>query len=198
MRTKASIAACVGLAALLAGPAASPDARGGRHSQLQRQHRRPASSSRPPSICAASSSGQGRDEYLPRHGFQVRHRHRLDARRRRSPGRCWRRPPICRPRSLNGNYGGVGAEATVGLGVGANALLGGSSRSIILQPLSVQAQKGLNLAAGVQSLELSADHAVAEAATCHPGRRVSDDPGSAPMRRVGGRVPDTSLQRVPG
>ena len=32
------------------------------------------------------------------------------------------------PRSLNGNYGGVGAEATVGLGVGANALLGGSSR----------------------------------------------------------------------
>ncbi|MET0194112.1 MAG: DUF992 domain-containing protein, partial [Hyphomicrobiaceae bacterium] len=41
-------------------------------------------------------------------------------------------------------------------GVGANALLGGSSRSIVLQPLSVQAQKGFNLAAGVQSLQLSA------------------------------------------
>ena len=60
------------------------------------------------------------------------------------------------PRSLNGSYGGVGAEATVGYGVGANALLGGSSKSIVLQPLSVQAQKGLNLAAGVQSLQLSA------------------------------------------
>ncbi|KAB2915274.1 MAG: DUF992 domain-containing protein [Hyphomicrobiaceae bacterium] len=61
------------------------------------------------------------------------------------------------PRSLNGTYGGVGAEATVGLGVGANALIGGSKRSIILQPLSVQAQQGLNLAAGIASLELRAD-----------------------------------------
>jgi hypothetical protein len=61
------------------------------------------------------------------------------------------------PRSLNGTYGGVGAEATIGLGVGANALIGGSRRSIILQPLSVQAQKGLNIAAGVEALELRAD-----------------------------------------
>src|SRR5438477_8103811 len=44
-----------------------------------------------------------------------------------------------RPGSLNGNYGGVSAEATVGVGVGANALIGGSNKSIILQPLSVQA-----------------------------------------------------------
>ena len=61
------------------------------------------------------------------------------------------------PRSLNGTYGGVGAEATVGVGVGANALVGGSRRSIILQPVSVQAQKGLNIAAGVEALELRAD-----------------------------------------
>jgi hypothetical protein len=61
------------------------------------------------------------------------------------------------PRSLNGAYGGVGAEATVGLGVGANALIGGSAKSIVLQPLSVQAQKGFNLAAGVESLQLHAD-----------------------------------------
>lgn len=60
------------------------------------------------------------------------------------------------PRSLNGGYGGVSAEATVGLGVGANALLGGSNKSIVLQPLSVQAQQGLNLAAGVASLQLRA------------------------------------------
>jgi hypothetical protein len=60
------------------------------------------------------------------------------------------------PRSLNGTYGGVSAEATVGLGVGANALVGGSDRSIVLQPLSVQAQEGLNIAAGVSQLKLAA------------------------------------------
>jgi Protein of unknown function (DUF992) len=56
--------------------------------------------------------------------------------------------------SLSGTYGGVGAEATVGVGVGANALVGGSTGGIILQPLSVQAQQGLNVAAGVESLQL--------------------------------------------
>jgi hypothetical protein len=61
------------------------------------------------------------------------------------------------PGSLNGNYGGVSAEATVGLGVGANALIGGSSKNIILQPLSVQAQQGLNIAAGIAALSLRAD-----------------------------------------
>jgi Protein of unknown function (DUF992) len=58
------------------------------------------------------------------------------------------------PRSLIGGYGGVSAEATIGVGVGANALIGGSAKSIVLQPLSVQAQQGLNIAAGVASLEL--------------------------------------------
>ena len=38
------------------------------------------------------------------------------------------------PRSLNGNYGGVSAEATVGLGVGANALIGGSQGLICCSP----------------------------------------------------------------
>ena len=61
------------------------------------------------------------------------------------------------PRSLNGTYGGVSAEATVGVGVGANALVGGSQRSIILQPVSVQAQQGLNIAAGVSQLTLRAN-----------------------------------------
>ena len=61
------------------------------------------------------------------------------------------------PLSLNGTYAGVSAEATVGVGVGANALVGGSVRSIVLQPLSVQAQEGLNIAAGVSSLQLRAD-----------------------------------------
>jgi hypothetical protein len=57
-------------------------------------------------------------------------------------------------RSLTGAYTGVSAEATVGVGVGANALVGGSTRSMVLQPLSVQAQRGLNIAAGIASLTL--------------------------------------------
>jgi hypothetical protein len=63
-----------------------------------------------------------------------------------------------RPGSLNGSYGGVSAEATVGVGVGANALIGGSAKNIILQPLSVSAQQGLNIAAGVASLQLRANY----------------------------------------
>ena len=59
--------------------------------------------------------------------------------------------------ALQGNYGGVSAEATVGLGVGANALLGGSENSIALQPVSVQAQQGLNVAVGVSALSLRFD-----------------------------------------
>jgi hypothetical protein len=58
------------------------------------------------------------------------------------------------PGALVGNYGGVSGEATVGIGVGANALVGGSSRSFVLQPLSIQAQEGLNVAAGVAALRL--------------------------------------------
>lgn len=56
--------------------------------------------------------------------------------------------------ALAGNYAGATAEATVGAGLGANVLVGGSNRSIALQPLSVQGQTGLNLAVGVASLEL--------------------------------------------
>ena len=60
------------------------------------------------------------------------------------------------PASLAGRYGGVSAEATVGVGVGANALFGGSRRSVVLQPLSVQGQTGLDIAAGVAGLVLRA------------------------------------------
>ena len=56
--------------------------------------------------------------------------------------------------ALAGRYGGVSAEATLGLGVGANALIGGTGRSFVLQPFSVQAQTGLNIAAGVTGLTL--------------------------------------------
>lgn len=60
------------------------------------------------------------------------------------------------PGVLAGNYVGATAEATVGAGLGANVLVGGSDRSIALQPLSVNGQIGLNLALGVGNFELSA------------------------------------------
>jgi hypothetical protein len=56
--------------------------------------------------------------------------------------------------SLKGSYTGASAEATVGLGLGANVLLGGFKQSINLQPVSLQAQTGLNVAAGIASLNL--------------------------------------------
>jgi Protein of unknown function (DUF992) len=56
--------------------------------------------------------------------------------------------------ALAGHYAGATAEATVGAGIGANALIGGSDRTVTLQPLSVQGQVGLNLAAGVASIDL--------------------------------------------
>lgn len=58
------------------------------------------------------------------------------------------------PGALAGTYGGVSGEASIGVGLGANALLGGSNRSIALQPLSVGAQQGLNVAVGIAALEL--------------------------------------------
>jgi hypothetical protein len=57
---------------------------------------------------------------------------------------------------LSGNYAGGAASATVGVGVGANALVGGSGNTFALQPLSVQGQTGLSVAAGVAGLELRA------------------------------------------
>jgi len=56
--------------------------------------------------------------------------------------------------ALAGNYTGASAEATVCVGVGANVLVGGSNRTITLQPISIQGQTGLNLAVGVAGLEL--------------------------------------------
>jgi hypothetical protein len=55
---------------------------------------------------------------------------------------------------LSGEYAGVQGSASVGVGLGGNVLVGGSANSIALQPLSVQGQIGLNVAAGLESLEL--------------------------------------------
>jgi hypothetical protein len=58
------------------------------------------------------------------------------------------------PGALNGEYGGVTGGASVGVGADANVLVGGSARSISLQPLSLEGNKGLNLAAGIGEITL--------------------------------------------
>ena len=59
-----------------------------------------------------------------------------------------------RPGALEGGYGGVTASATVGAGIGANVLLGGFDKSIALQPVSIEGNTGLNVAAGIGEITL--------------------------------------------
>ena len=56
--------------------------------------------------------------------------------------------------SLAGNYGGVTGDISLGIGAGANLLVGGSDRSVTLQPFSVEGSTGINLAVGVSGLVL--------------------------------------------
>ena len=64
--------------------------------------------------------------------------------------------PVARlgPGDLAGDYAGAQGSASLGVGAGGNVLVGGSNNSIALQPLSLQGQVGVNVAAGLESLEL--------------------------------------------
>jgi hypothetical protein len=55
---------------------------------------------------------------------------------------------------LAGNYGGATANAAVGIGAGANVLVGGFHKSVDLQPVSITGETGLNVAAGIGQLTL--------------------------------------------
>ena len=55
---------------------------------------------------------------------------------------------------LAGDYAGASGEATIAVGLGANVLVGGSNRTVALQPVSLTGQVGLNLALGVASLSI--------------------------------------------
>jgi hypothetical protein len=57
--------------------------------------------------------------------------------------------------SLAGRYAGAAGSATVGVGLGANVLVGGSANSTALQPLSIQGATGLNVAAGIAAMTLT-------------------------------------------
>jgi hypothetical protein len=58
------------------------------------------------------------------------------------------------PGALNGNYVGATGSATIGVGAGANVLVGGSNSTISLQPVSIEGNTGLNVAAGIGSINL--------------------------------------------
>ncbi|MGO8866781.1 MAG: DUF992 domain-containing protein [Alphaproteobacteria bacterium] len=62
------------------------------------------------------------------------------------------------PDALAGHYGGVTASATVAVGVGANVLVGGFNKSITLQPVSIEGNTGLNVAAGIAEITLRPEH----------------------------------------
>lgn len=59
------------------------------------------------------------------------------------------------PGSLAGTYVGGSAEATIGIGLGGNFLIGGSSQGYALQPWSIQGQVGLNYSVAFAGLTLS-------------------------------------------
>ena len=63
------------------------------------------------------------------------------------------RKPLLVPDSFGDYYGATG-EVTIAAGLGANVLVGGSNRTIALQPISISGQKGLNFAVGVAALHL--------------------------------------------
>ncbi|WP_426440190.1 DUF992 domain-containing protein [Bradyrhizobium genosp. P] len=56
--------------------------------------------------------------------------------------------------ALTGSYGGVGVNASVGLGAGGNFMFGGPQNAYALQPISLQGQAGFNVAAGIAGLDL--------------------------------------------
>ena len=62
--------------------------------------------------------------------------------------------PAGRHGSIAGTYVGATGEASLGPGIGANALIGGSNRNVALQPLSIQGQTGVNIALGGAALEI--------------------------------------------
>jgi len=57
--------------------------------------------------------------------------------------------------ALAGTYAGLTANASIGIGGGANVLVGGTGRSFVLQPVSLEGQVGINVAGGVTTITLT-------------------------------------------
>ena len=56
--------------------------------------------------------------------------------------------------ALAGEFIGASGDISLGVGVGANLLVGGTRKSVSLQPLSLEGQVGANLALGVARMKL--------------------------------------------
>jgi hypothetical protein len=56
--------------------------------------------------------------------------------------------------ALAGTYAGPGAQISIGGGVGANLLVGGTGQAISLQPVALEGHIGVNIAAGVTRVML--------------------------------------------
>ena len=65
-------------------------------------------------------------------------------------------PGVVERGALAGTYAGAGADVAAGLGLGANALFGGGNDQVALQPVSVNGNVGVNVAAGVAYVKLTA------------------------------------------
>jgi hypothetical protein len=63
--------------------------------------------------------------------------------------------PVIPSGALAGEFVGASGDISLGLGVGANVLVGGTRKSVSLQPLSVEGQVGVNLALGVARMRLT-------------------------------------------
>src|ERR1700693_3490050 len=131
---------------------ASSGGRRRRHADLQRGERlrvraRLLAGHELPFCCARSQL-----RALCRQHLEIRRRYRLH------PRRVWTvfaPSGTLAPGALAGGYAGGTASATVVVGVGANALIGGGGNSIALQPLSIEANRGLNVAAGIGAMTLT-------------------------------------------
>jgi hypothetical protein len=62
--------------------------------------------------------------------------------------------PTIHSGALAGEFIGASGDISVGVGVGANLLIGGTRKSVSLHPLSVEGQVGANLALGVARMKL--------------------------------------------
>lgn len=59
---------------------------------------------------------------------------------------------------LAGKYAGVDASVAAGLGLGADVLVGGTGKALSLQPIAVEGEPGIGIAAGVEQIELIASN----------------------------------------
>jgi len=58
------------------------------------------------------------------------------------------------PGALAGEYVGASGDLGIGVGAGANVLIGGSARTVALQPVSLEGSIAVNVALGVSGLKL--------------------------------------------